>query len=261
MRGLARRLALALAAPLVLLGLWLALALLGWPGPRLVPAPALVASLAAHELTHAALWRDVGATLARVVIGVGVASALGAGLGFALGRSRRWRAASEPSIDFLRSIPPILTFPLFLLGLGYGERARLATVVFGCAGIVLLHVAAGLAAAPRERAEAVRLMGLGRLATARHLELPEALPGLILGVRVALATGLVIVIVTELLIGAPHGLGVRAREAQIAYQPAQLWLVIALSGALGALLSGLLARLGRRLTPWCAAPSSAPPST
>ena len=124
MRRLARRLVLVLALPLALLGLWLALALLGWPGPRLLPAPAVVASLALHELTHAALWRDVGATLARVVIGVGLASALGASLGFALGRSRRWRAASEPSVDFVRSIPPILTFPLFLLGLGYGERAR-----------------------------------------------------------------------------------------------------------------------------------------
>ena len=242
-----KRLGLALVAPALLIGLWQLAHLAGWPSPRAVPAPWDVARLGGSELAGPELWRDIGATLARVGAGLGIATLLGSAVGLLLGASRAaWRAA-EPTLDFVRSIPPILTFPLCLLGFGYGDDARVAAVVFGTTGIIVLHVASALARAPRARRETLRLCGAGRLAELRELHFWEALPGLVTGLRVALAAALVIAVVTEMLVGAPHGLGVRARDAQIGYRADQLWLVIVVAGAIGWALSSALAAVERRL--------------
>lgn len=246
----ARRLAAALIAPTLLVGAWALAAWAAWPTPRAVPAPGAVLAHAARELGTGRAWLDLAATVLRVAVGVGAAAVLGGVLGVALGAARSvWRAA-EPTVELLRAIPPILTFPLFLLALGYGEASRLAAIVFGTTGIVLFHVAAGLARAPRERREAVRLAGVRGLDAFLQLHLFEALPALITGVRVALATGMVIAVVTEMLIGARHGLGARALDAQLAYRADALWFVILLAGSAGMTLSALVGALGRRLVRW-----------
>lgn len=215
-----------------------------------MPTPGELAAAALHELPARAIWLDVAASLGRLFLGVGAAIAAGAVLGVALGAApRRWRAV-EPTVDFLRAVPPILTFPFFLLALGYGESARIAAVFFGTVGIVLLQVAAGLAHAPRARADTVRLAGLRGARAFVHLHFFEALPSLFVAARVALAAGLVIVVVTEMLVGAPHGLGARALAAQLGYRADLLWLVILLAGAVGWALSSLLVALERRLIHW-----------
>ena len=239
-----------LLAPLLLVGLWLVAWSVGWPGPRAVPSPTELARTALEELPSRALWRDVAATVARVGAGLAVALLLGGSLGLALGIStRRWRAA-EPTVDFLRSVPPILTFPLFLLALGYGEPARIAAVIFGTTGIVLLHVASGLARAPAARADVVRVAGLRGWPAFVHLHLWEALPSLLVGTRVARAAGLVIAVVSEMIVGADHGLGGRAVQALLAYRADRLWLVILVAGAIGQALSRLVVMLERRLVDW-----------
>lgn len=252
MRSTLRTRLAVLWAPALLLAAWTACAWARWPSPRAIPSPGAVAACAARELTGQVVWLDLGATMLRVAIGVGIAAVVGGALGLVLGIARRTWRASEPSVEFLRSIPPILTFPLFLLALGYGESARIATIVFGTTGIVLLHVASGVARAPRERREAVQLAGLRGLDAVVQLHGREALPGFLLGIRIALAAGLVIAVVTEMLIGARHGLGARALDAQLSYRADELWFVILLAGVMGMALSGLIAALERRVVRWTA---------
>jgi ABC-type nitrate/sulfonate/bicarbonate transport system permease component len=239
-----------LLPPAALIALWLACAWSGWPSPRAFPTPGALVAAARADVAGPALWLDLGATLARLAAGLAITVAIGVPLGIVLGSARpRWRAA-EPTVDFLRAVPPILTFPLFLLALGYGEAARVAAVAFGTVGILLLQVAEGLARAPRDRADAVRLAGLRGVRAHAHLHLWEALPSIVVGLRLALAAGLIIVVVTEMLIGAPHGLGVRALGALLAYRADELWVVILVAGAVGQGLSLLVTRAGRRLVHW-----------
>lgn len=67
-------------------------------------------------------------------------------------------------------------------------------------------------------------------------------PGLSTGVRIALAQALVIATATEMLLGARHGLGTRALEAQLTYRADRLWLVIV---AAGLAMSSVLVALER----------------
>ena len=65
--------------------------------------------------------------------------------------------------------------------------------------------------------------------------------------RVALVQALIIATATEMILGAPAGLGVRAVQAQLTYRADRLWLVIGLAGAVGLILSGLVATIERSL--------------
>lgn len=237
-------------APLALLALWAMASMTSWGREHSVPTLAEVARAAVEGAGDGTLLGDLGDTLARVLAGAGLAVLLGGALGLWLGgRPSLWRAV-EPTADFVRSIPPILVYPLLLMGFGYNEGSRLAAVAFGGFGAVMLPVASALARVPAARSDVVRLSGLRGWAAFRVLHLPEALPALLMGARLALATALVIVVVTEMLVGSRYGLGVRALAALQEYRPERLWLVVLLSGGLNAALSGALVALERRLVRW-----------
>lgn len=237
-------------APLALLALWGSASMTPWGRAHSVPTLSEMTRAAVEGASDGTLGRDLGDTLARVLSGAGVAVLLGGALGLWLGgRPALWRAV-EPTADFVRSIPPILVYPLLLMGFGYNEGSRLAAVAFGGFGVVLLPVAAALSRVPSARSDVVRLSGLHGWAAFRVLHLPEALPALLLGARLALTNALVITVVTEMLVGSRHGLGVRALAALQEYRPERLWLVVLLSGALNAALSGALLALERRLVRW-----------
>jgi NitT/TauT family transport system permease protein len=139
---------------------------------------------------------------------------------------------------------------VFLLALGYGEASRGAAVFFGSTFVVTLSVAAALAQTPRAREDAVRLAGLRGLAALRVLYLYEALPALITGVRLAITSGFIVVVVSEMLVGARSGLGVRAQSALVEYRTEMLWLVICVAGALSVALSAALRFAERRAVHW-----------
>jgi ABC-type nitrate/sulfonate/bicarbonate transport system ATPase subunit/ABC-type nitrate/sulfonate/bicarbonate transport system permease component len=237
----------------VALGLGVLWALVGttdWARVHGVASPFAVLRALVEALQGGALLGDAAATLARVVGGTAAAVVVGGSLGLWLGARRsRWREA-QPVVDLLRSIPPALVYPVLLLALGYGEGSRVAAVAFGAFGVVVLPVVSALQRAPRERADIVRLAGLRGWAALRVLHLPEALPALVTATRLALAQGLVVSVVTELLVGARRGLGVRALTALQEYHPEGLWLVALVGGALGLGLNALVGALGRCLVRW-----------
>lgn len=193
---------------------------------------------------------DVGATSARLLVGVSAALAVGWPIGLVLGRRRRLWRWIEPPVELVRAVPPALAFPLALLLLGYGELARVSTVTFGTVAVIIVHVAGALERAPAARRDIVALSGLRGLDAVRVLDLHETIPALLLAVRIALGQGLVIAVVGEMLVGTRHGLGARAMDALVGYELGRLVAVLAVGGVLGAMLCTLVATLERRVARW-----------
>lgn len=197
---------------------------------RALAGPLAIARALGHAATSGTLSLDVGATALRTMLGV----ALGAVLGLIVARPlARREARREGTLDFLRAIPPLLVLPLFCFALGYGEAARVLVVAWAAALTVSLHVGAALARPAGERERALVAMGASDWQVLCHLRSRELVPPLVLGVRQAVATGLVVSVVAEMVIGAEHGLGARAVAAQIAYDTPGLWGVLVTAGALG----------------------------
>ncbi|MBZ0119931.1 MAG: hypothetical protein K8H88_23280, partial [Sandaracinaceae bacterium] len=95
----------------------------------------------------------------------------------------------------------------------------------------------------RRRRDVLRAMGAGWIDRVRWLHVHELAPPLATALRHALGTGMVVGVVTEMVVGAEHGLGARALSAQIAYDAPGLYAVIALTGGIALALSSALSAI------------------
>lgn len=241
-----RRPPLALALGLVAVASWAAVADTGLVRHRALAGPLATAGAIAAGLADGSLAWDLSATLARMLAGVTIGAALGLPLGLASGSAR----TLEPGLDFLRAIPPLLLFPLLLLAFGYDDRARVGAVAWAAALVVSMHVAAGASRASSARRRALTAMGAGFLDRLRWLHLYELAPPLLTGLRHAVGAGTIVATVTEMVVGAEHGLGTRAVTAQIAYDAPGLYAVLVTTGAASFALSRLLLLVERRAVRW-----------
>jgi sulfonate transport system permease protein len=236
----------ALRPAAALVALWFVASSTAWGRAHSIASPASVARVAFADAMDGSLVLDAGATLARALTGALCAVSIGLAMGLALGLRPALYRAVGPSLDVLRSTPPALAYPLFLLSLGHGEPARLATVTFGAVALVAIPVADSLVRAPVERRDIATLAGLRGLDALWTLHLPEAAPSLATGARLAISHGLVITVVTEMLVSPARGIGVRALGALQEYRADRLWLALLSAGALGAAMSGAVATIERR---------------
>jgi NitT/TauT family transport system permease protein len=242
------------ARPFILLGgliaLWQVVSTLELINPMFLPSPLEVFSKARQLAQQGRFGADVAATLWRALAGFGIAFCLGAPGGLVLGASDKLFSYFELPIDYCRSIPPVILFPLALLFFGIGEASRIAVVAFGCLPILLVSVAVGVRSGSRQRRDVALFMGASNVRLFFDVIVPEALPSIFVGARVALSMAIIIAVVTEMLVGAKFGLGGRVISAQIAYDTPDLYCTIIVVGLAGLAINKLCSVIQNHVVHW-----------
>ena len=100
------------------------------------------------------------------------------------------------------------------------------------------------------RYKSAQLMKLKGVELISHIALPEAAPQIANGVKTSLSLALIVVIVTELLIGTHTGLGKRITTAQQIYDIEAMYAAIILTGIIGYLLNLTFVKLERKTFHW-----------
>lgn len=222
----------ALSAAL-LIGLWQAAS--AWiMDPSLVPSPAAVASRAVDLVRRGLLTRDAAATLGRVLVGYGVGVVLGTAFGLLLGRFAGMERLLGPSLNFVRSIPPIAWVPFSIIVFGIGEASKYAIIVYLVFIVLALSAAAGVRETPRIRVRAAQALGAGRSTVLLKVILPSAFPFILTGLGVALNLAFMAVVSAEL-IGARSGLGHLITHAQAMFETDTMLVGILSLGVVGGL--------------------------
>lgn len=201
-------------------------------------------------------WQAMGVTLERVVLSTGFSLLFGILFGVILGRVPLVWPMVQPTIDFFRSIP--VTFFLPVAGLLAGStNAHLPWVLAAvpCSLIMLLAVRQGVARMSRERIHAFQLLAGDQSAIKlfRYLLLPEMIPDVVAGLRLACSYSIVIVSVLEYMqIGsAEPGFGLLIDHvSQVTTSDPKLFAGILAFGFVGYGLNGALEGAERRLTAW-----------
>jgi NitT/TauT family transport system permease protein len=187
-------------APRLAVGLAILLAweiLVRLAAPAYVAKPSGIALALPKVVVDPAFWAATGATLAAVAQGLLLAIAIGTVLGLMIGRSVVADRMLRHYVNGFYAVPMVVVLPLVSLWFGYTGAARLATIVFAALFAIILNVADGARAVPREFIEVSRSFRAGRVATLFEVVLPSATPYFLAGLRLAAGRALIGAVVAE----------------------------------------------------------------
>ena len=220
-----------------------------WPGALFLAAIAMVWEIRADMLqspnlpafstvvitlvtNFGAIAYETAQTLKRAAIGFLIALVTMLPLGIFLGRVKPAGDLADSIIEFIRPLPPIAMVPVAMIFFGIGDGARIFVVAFGCAFPILINCMEAVRGAHPMYGNVARSLRFTRAEQMRLIDLPAALPQIMAGVRIAVASALLLSVVAEMLLAA-NGLGtyiVRAQERfQIAHNLAALLTIVILA--------------------------------
>ncbi len=232
-----------------LLALWWLASHAGWISRVFLPTPEATLSSLHEGLTEGELAAFTSATVGRMLAGWGLASLAGIALGALIGSSAAARAWIGPTLEFIRPLPASAVMPLAIAIFGLSGGMVLAVVAFGAMWPVLLATVHGLAGVHPRLREVSAALQIGRGEFLWKIGLPNAMPDILAGMRLAMTISLIVSVVGEMIASQP-GLGQAVLLAARAFRASELFAGIVLLGAIGFLSNALLALAERRLLRW-----------
>lgn len=193
---------------------------------------------------------DIWSTLYKTIVGLIFSVILAVPVGVLLGVNKKLYAAVEFTVDFFRSLPAPALFPLFLLFFGIGDLAKIAVVAFVAFWVILVNTIYGVWNAPKLRIQVAKVYGASRWQILKEVVLPDAIPQIFVGFRVALSLALVLVVITEMLIGTKFGLGQKIFDSYVTYHIPSLFSYILIIGLLGYILNKLFVFFEKKIVYW-----------
>lgn len=244
-------------AAAALLGLW-QLAATAAANPSFIPSPGAVwEQLLRLSTTHdgirgysgSLLVEHLGISLRRILIGSAIGVAGGLVVGVVLGTVPWIRVVAEPVVTFVRALPPLAYFSLLIIWFGIDETPKLWLLAIAALPPAAVATTAAVHGAPSDLVEAARALGARRRDVIRDVVLPNALPEIFTGVRLAVGIAYSSVVAAETVNGVP-GIGGMVRDAQRYLQTDVVVLGLLAIGLSGLLIDGLLRVAEKRLIPW-----------
>lgn len=165
--------------------------------PDYVATPSGVIAAFPHVVVSAPFLQALTQTLGSVAEGLVIAVILGTALGLPMGRSASAARLFGHYVNAFYAMPILVMLPLFSLWFGYTGAARLATIVFSAIFSIIVSVADGARAVPKDYLEVARSFRAGRLGTLFEIVLPAAMPYFLAGLRLAAGRALIGAVVAE----------------------------------------------------------------
>jgi len=226
------------------------------PADKLMPPPAAMAeawsAMALHEDARTGrllFWDDTQASLARLGIGLGIATTLALAAGLTLGMLPYAEALLGPVVTVLSMIPALAILPILFIVLGVDELSKVALIVLGVLPFMIRDLSQRVREIPEEQWIKAQTLGAGSFQLATRVILPQIVPRLIDSLRLSLGPAWLFLISAEA-ISATSGLGyriflLRRYMAMDVILPYVVWITL-----LAFLFDWGLRRMRRRLYPW-----------
>lgn len=243
------RAALPLVLPLFLIGLGEALIRGGVLNNPALPAPSLVARAFVDDVQHGQVWTALGATMAAWGVGLCAVVVVGVAIGALLGLNRATYAATQPTLEFIRTVPSIAALPLLILILGTSLRLAVVMVFAGAVWPVLIQTMYGVRDVDPVARDVGRVYGLRRDQVVGRIVMPSSLPYIATGIRLASLIALLLSVSASLIAGG-EGIGYQIVQAMNSADAPLMYARIVLLGLAGVVIS-LAVNVGeRRLLRW-----------
>lgn len=204
-------------SPLLLLALWQLASSTGALPKTTLGSPSDVASAAWGLIKTGEFSDALLVSLTRVGEGFVLGTVLAVLFGTIVGLSRWGDALLDPPMQMLKAIPLYGVIPLFIIWFGIGEAPKIILIALGVMVPLYLSLSAALRSIDPDLTEVSGTLRLTRRERVRHLIVPAALPGTLVGLRLSLAVGWLVLIVSET-INADSGIGFIINNARNFFQ-------------------------------------------
>lgn len=235
--------------PILILIFWYFLYIFKLINPLFLPSPHSVIHQFFKLLCSLLVWREIGHTLFRTILGFIFSALIGIPIGLFMGYYKRIYSSFEFLVDFFRSLPAIALFPLFMFFFGIGDTAKIATAIFTCSLIVIINSIYGVTSTKKTRQLVAHLMEANSKEIFRKVILMDALPQIFIGLRTSLSFSVIVIVATEMFIG-NYGIGRRIYDAQLTYRVSEMYSYIIYAGLLGYSLNKGFVFIEKRFIHW-----------
>ncbi|MFC4066618.1 ABC transporter permease [Actinoplanes subglobosus] len=183
--------------PALALALWSAGSATGVIKPAILSAPWDVVIAFEDQWVNHDLLGNILSSLQRSAIGLTLGVVTGAVLAVLSGLSRIGESLIDGPIQIKRSVPTLAVIPLFIAWFGIGQEMKIITIALISLVPIYIHTHNGLRSIDGRYAELAETIGISRGEFVRHVVLPGALPGFLLGMRFAVTSSLLGLVVVE----------------------------------------------------------------
>lgn len=166
--------------------------------PLFFPRPSdIIASVVRIYVTQGNVWYHLYVSLGLVFAGFVAGSLLGIALGSLVGFIPVVRRFIKPYVIVLEATPRIAVAPLLIAALGFGANSKIAIIMLVCFFAPFINTLSGVVNVNEEKLELFKSMGASKFQIFKKLVLPDAVPIIMAGERLALTAALSGVLVAE----------------------------------------------------------------
>lgn len=217
--------------------------------PNQLPSPGQTLRTGLEMLADGSLWRHVGASAGRVVVGFLIGAGVALIAGSAAGLSKTVEAMIDPTLQALRNVPSLAWVPFLLLWMGIDEAPKITLIAIGAFFPIYLNLVSGIRQADRKLVEVGYIFKLNRLELVRRIILPASQPYLLAGLRIGFGQAWLFLVAAEL-IASTRGLGFMLIDGQNNARPDIMLISIITLAVLGKLSDSGLRIVERRALDW-----------
>jgi len=226
----------------------------GWQmEPLYLPAPEAVwtrtVKIYKEGFRNFTLGEHLGYSLFRVVVGFLLGALIGIPLGYAMGLNNWFRGWFDPIVEFMRPVPPLALIPLVIIWAGIGENGKIILLFLAALWIMAIAARAGVSGVNIAKVHAAYSLGAKPKQIMRYVIIPNSLPEIFTGARVAMGVCWGTVVAAEL-VAAEQGAGMMIMTASKFQNTDIVIMGIILIGAIGFGIDLLMRWAERILVPW-----------
>lgn len=191
------------------------------------------------------IWDSIVRVLAGLFLGI----ILGVPLGLFMGLSRFAKGYFDPLIELYRPIPPLAWAPLVLTIFGIGDDGKIFLLFMVAFAIMVISARTGATGTQLSKIHAAHSLGASKAQIVRRVILPNSLPEILTGIRIAIGVCWGTLVAAEMLAGTT-GIGFVENVARKQSDYEIIWMTIILLGMLGLMFDMIMRWIIHRSIPW-----------
>jgi len=195
------------------------------------------------------LFENIGWSLLRVISGFLLGCLVGIPLGYAMGLNSWVRGWFDPIVEFMRPIPPLALIPLIIIWFGIWESGKISLLFLAALWIMTIAARAGVSGIQISKIHAAYSLGASKIQILIHVIIPNSLPEIFTGARVAMGVCWGTVVAAEL-VAAEKGAGKMIIAASKFQQTDVVIMGIILIGIIGFGIDVLMRKAEAYFIPW-----------